>query len=201
MALNDLYKVTFHQHAAGSGQKILNVFWYEQTVGSGGADKLHEAFEGVVRPGFQALQSNEIFYDKLEYINLDDLTDFHTEVYDLTQHGNITGGDIADFLAFGFRLERATRALRHGYKRVAGVLEEHVDNEAVASAYTATVASLATKLGQDIQDVALANTWSPRIVRVTRTNPGVLPAQYSYTSGAIAGVTFYGFTTQNTRKR
>lgn len=200
MATGDLYQVKLHQTSFVRRQPMLNVFWYEQTSGAGGADKLYEAFETEVRAVLATLQSSEVEHDKVEIINTGDPTDFHTEVY-ASAGGSVNGADTADFLAFGFRLERATRNLRHGYKRFAGVCEEHIDAGNLASSYATIASNVGTALAADIDDVAQANTFSPRIVRVTRTNPGVLPAQYSYLTGSIAGVTFYGFTTQNTRKR
>lgn len=201
MAQGDLYWLKAFQRDSQYLQDVLNVYWYEQTSAAGSAADLEDAWREDVRPALLDIQSDNIAYTLIETVNVNDVSDFET-VQPTGINGLRVGTQLPPWISWGFRLGRASRASRHGYKRIAGVNEEDTedgwfDNAAIGTEMTAAIAAL----WADISYTATGNTYAPRIVKVTRTNPGVLPATYTYTGYPIGSASFYGVTSQNTRKR
>lgn len=200
MAQNDLYKLRMVARDTTFGQEVQNIFWYKQVSVTGNAESLAKGWYEDVLPDIQAIVHSHIDFDLAEAINVDTPTDFYNQLMGAT-YGGRTGAELPPWFCHGYRLARSSRESRHGYKRFAGVVEEDVSGVTYAAGIAAAVAALGVQLKTNIVYSIDSAEFEPRIVRVTRVNPGVVPAVYTYQDWAIADATWYGWTTQNTRKR
>jgi len=110
MAVGDRFKVTVHQTLFT--EPLVNVFCYEQTGGTGGAFELGTAFLSDVWDVVQTVQSDEVLTSHVEVINEDDDTDFSSILCTSGCAGTRTGDTMPRFVAWAFRLNRASRASR-----------------------------------------------------------------------------------------
>jgi len=189
MAVGDLYRTKHFQSLAG--QQILNVYYFEQTVGSGGAQDLNLAFTLDVLPKVKANQSSQVLHTFLESESLDDPGDFAT-----LSLGNSPGDDgtafMPTFVAWGFQMVRATKTTRHGYKRIAGMVESKVTDGVADASATAELQAYADIWPGPITD-ALGNEFDIKIIR-NPDDPGTRVVN------DVAECVYQRVTTQNTRK-
>lgn len=191
MASGDLYQLIDHQDFGG--QKMLNVYWFYQTLGAGGAQDLATDWVAHLSTELRAIQSSLLTHESVSVINLDDDSDFYELAWVANNLGSVGGDVLPLFTAWGFRYNRSSRSTRHGYKRVPGVAEADTNAGQASAGVLARLAALETKLAADV--VGGNGTWSPRIVKITGSSPNLV-----YTPAGVASVQFYAVTSQNSRK-
>lgn len=191
MAVGDRYRITDAQLYLSEG--VLNVYHYKQTSGAGGsAEDLRTAFFNVLLQEILALQSNNLSHVAITTINLDNLDDFDINIPTSSNIGeDTTLNPLASFYAFSFQYVRATRASRHGWKRIAGIPEEAVVGNTVVGSYNTIAVGVASYMGGNLNSGNAVYT--PVIVR-----KNIVPA--ASLDFGIQDVVFKGVTTQNTRK-
>jgi len=121
MATDDVFLVRDVQTFLG--EQMMNTYTYKQRTGSRGAEDLALAWIAGVLPAIQAIQNNGLVHDYVEVINYNDEGDFYVETLGSGFEGDVSGEPLPKFNAWGYRINRATRAVRNGSKRYAGVSE------------------------------------------------------------------------------
>lgn len=189
MAVGDLYRLKDFQSMAG--QQILNVYYFEQTLGSGGAEALNIAFTLDVLPAVRNMQSASLVHTILESENLDDVADFDTVTLGALP-GNRDPEFAPLFVAYSFIMQRTTKATRHGHKRIGGVGDSNVvDGEANATVLPHLTA-YADLFPGPITDV-LGNEYMLVIIR-NPDDPGTRIVN------PVSDAAYQRVTSQNTRK-
>lgn len=195
VAVDDLVQVkTFGSYL---GVETLNVYYYRvdslgPTPETAYAD-VADWFENTVIPAIAAWQINFFVWTKIEIENLSNGIDVFTRSINIPG-SNVQTIDqaVPSFVTFGWKILRASRVTRHGYKRFSGLLEQQVSGndpgltQAEIDAVSAVISSGFDASGTNFQDI---------IVKRPLPLPGQ-PYQYSFTNGAE----FRGLGTQNTRK-
>ena len=180
------------------GQQIRNVYWYDDSPQPGDAADLADTFNTNVIPSIRDVQNDALTHIELEVNNVDDLTDF--TIFDLGGiAGTVTGTGAPPFIATQIKLVRATRAVRNGFKRYAGVAAGLVDEDDIVgtTVYTA-LQTLATVLQSSLAS-ALPAQYDPVIVRRT-VDPATGVVSYTAFEMDTAIADPY-LTTQSSRKR
>jgi len=194
VASGDLYVVKDHQVGLGQTQ-VLNVYYYRQILGSENALVLAGRFEQLMLPAVINVQSDAITHHAIEVRNVDDPLDWANLTLTSLNQGMRGTVHMPPFVAWAFRYNRASLAVRHGQKRIGGVSEQDVDAGLASAGVSANLQALAAAMGANLATVGLENEWEPRIVRVT----GV-PGAYVYTDFPVNSVQYVRVSTQNTRK-
>lgn len=194
MAIGDKYQLRDKQDYRG--QLCLNVYYYVQTEGTEGAESLANAFFQDVVSAVRPLQVDNLSHTGIEVINLDNLSDFYELMPTANNAGTISTEMDAIFMAYSFKLVRTSRAVRNGYKRVAGVAVADVsDGDVDTAAYTRLQAA-ADAMAANIQYSTDSAIFKPVIMKKTGTSPNIV-----YTAYDISDVTYsQTFTTQSSRK-
>lgn len=183
------------------GESMLNRFWYQAGVSPDTIDVL------ALIPAFTAMVSNE-----WEAVVSDDWTAVTVECDEVTSSQNfytgnsnigpglITGDTLGPNVAYSFRLNRATKATRSGWKRIAGVAESSQIDGVAATAQMILNDAFAAVLDNPLT-VGIDAIY-PVIVRKTYTgDPPVLNDPTDWIYNIISGVSAKeNLTTQNTRK-
>lgn len=193
MPVGDLYQLKAVQTNNPDPQEHMNVYYYQQTSGAASdADDLALNWAIDVMPSLLAIQSVRIGYIRIEVINLDNPTDFHTAPLTSGNAGLRAGEMLPQFVAWAFRLNRASMLSRHGQKRIMGVAESDQSNGVEVAGMATALATAAAALGANVTD-AIGGSWTPRIARIAPPSP--------HTSFPITGATYVRISSQNTRKR
>lgn len=192
MAAQDVYLLKDNQTYLG--ETLMNVYTYYHLEGEGGAQELAEAFEASVLPDIQAIQNIGVVHDDLNVLNYNDDEDFYVMTLGSSYVGGVSGEAFPRYNAWGYILNRATRQVRNGGKRYAGV-SENWQTGGVANAGTALTAleALAITLGARLSDVS-GNSWELKI-------PSFVGGPAIPIPQPISEVTYDKMTTQNSRKR
>lgn len=193
MAVGDLWRIIDRQLL--SAQQCLNVYFYEEmtspTEGTP-ADALTVAFIQSIEAVIKNFQSSSCLHFQYEVTNLDDPDQFGT--FSNATTGTVASEALPPFVAWAFRLDRASRLVRNGQKRIPGVPESLQVNGEPTSAALALLNLGAVALGGDISAIAPNGSWRPRIAHRLGTVPE------TYTPYAIAGASYSAISSQNTRK-
>jgi hypothetical protein len=174
--LSTVYQLLFKQNFAG--QDILNVFFYDHTVGSGGSADLVGMFITDVAPLINALQAAVMQNVGVEAINLGVTSDFWAST--LSGTGSISSDSLPPQDAINFTFRSADRAVRKGGKRISGVPEsKQVDGGIIDSGYLTAIEALREQFKTDL--TLSGNTFHPIIVKRIKTAvTGTVPLQYTY---------------------
>jgi len=161
VALSDVYQLIDHQQYIN--QDIENVWFFEKLDPAGTAADLIQAFITDLLPAVRQIQGSGFYHAFVDCLNLGDLGDFDTEVTNV--FGTAGGGDLLpSFNAVGYSLKPATRAVRPGSKRFAGILEAVVTNGAITEpTFVANVEALRIKLDDNV--VGALSEYQPVIVK------------------------------------
>jgi len=195
MASGNRYQLTLNGTLLG--EPCANVFYYKASGGAAIASDLTAAWDTAVRTDWTAVTSVEYTFVNLVAINMDNLADFAFDPYP----GSITGGVSGECLpranAWTFQYVRATRASRHGWKRVGGVPESQQNNGVATAGAVTLLNTLATTLFTNL--TAVGTTFTPVIFRYYSVpfdplNPVVLD------DFPVASVDYRYIGTQNSRK-
>lgn len=195
MGLNgDFYELCVKQTLFG--EEVCNVFHYQLLRDGPGIGNLITEWNTNIKPVVQAVQSNDLTYVEYEGFNINSpQTEFSKAATAGT--GTVTGDAMPRFVAFGFNLIRATKEVRNGSKRIAGVVESMVVDGVLDPLYQTSVDAVANAFASVIQ-VGGIDTFLPVILRRT----GTLSTGYTVTaSAAVNDANFVRITTQNSRKR
>lgn len=190
MALLDTYKAVIH--ADYLGKDCQNRFYYRQTAGTSLlAGGLNAALVDDLIPIMASLQSEDLVYDRIEIINMDNPADFGI----FPVPGPITGARVGttapSFNAWAFRLNRTTRNIRNGRKSLAGVMEGDTTGNDPHPDFLPVLNAAGIIFGATIVNTA-GDAYAPLLAREVL---GVI----TY-SEPVSSAQFVRYSTQNSRK-
>lgn len=147
MALSDLYVLDHKQSYLN--EPIHNIYTFE-ALGTGSSTDLVNAFQADILPKVQALQSDDIRTDSLLAYNLGSLADIDEKT--INTLGLTTEADMLPiFNAVNFTFKPASRAVRPGSKRIAGIPESaQTDGRITLAGYITAMETLRTAFGNEI---------------------------------------------------
>jgi len=197
VAIGDLYQLIDRQEFAS--QTVLNVYYY-RLVSSGGsapfANDLALAFFETLIPAIIDVQVEGLHHNALEVSCPDDPSDFITLTIVAPDGVGTAGTDgLPPFVAGAIRLNRASRELRNGQKRLAGPPESAQTNGTVTGTYTTSMNVIAALMAGSLTETGHSSVFVPRIVRKQRTPPYAITADIG-----ISSAEFTKLSSQNTRK-
>lgn len=189
MPAGDLYELRDFQVA--DSNEILNVYWFQQTGGTGDATDLATAFADQWLPDILGIQSGTCEHVHAVVVNHDDGGDFADFSY--ASNSGARGGNAGpNFTSYAFILRRSTRLVRNGWKRYGPPAEgDIIGNAASGSPILTALAALAGTLSAPLVDGP--NVYSMRIVH--KDAGGAL------TPYPVATVDYVRVTTQTTRRK
>lgn len=175
-------------------EQCMNSYYFQQVEGAGGAEDLALAFIESILPEILNIQSSGVTHDNIEVTNYDDLEDFHTEALTSANVGSRSGEALPRFNAWAFRILRASRNSKNGWKRFAGITETDQSGGVAAAGMSTALDAVAAVLGVRLSDVN-GNSWDMKIPGSQFAAPGI-PVPHP-----TAGSEYVKITTQNSRKR
>lgn len=191
MPAGDVYKLTLV--AASGGTPITNVFHYRQTFGLSGGGVLADQFIEEIFPLIQDVVSNQTIFDRVEYLNYNDVADFGIDDAIQGETGERIGDTLPRFNAWSFFYQRTTRATRNGAKRFGVVSENDQTNGAADMDMLVILENTADGLSQFI-NLGGVDIWKPIIARISENGQEVL------LENDVQAVQYRRLSTQNTRK-
>lgn len=164
MALADIYVLEDVQ-VIGGVEVILNTYTYQRNAPEGSALELANAFIQDVQLLVEQIQVTSLEHTVTRVYSLGDLEDFA----EVTQTGN-TGVNATEaypsYVAVNFTLRAASRAVRPGSKRYAGIPEAAgVGNVITNSGFITALNNLRVGLSAVIESPEDATTYSPVVVK------------------------------------
>lgn len=202
----DVLQIKMFQELVGIEGEILNVFYYQcgSTVTpwtlNDNAEGFTDSWAEVIISLFTPLQTAQLTHTRLEVNNLMAFaTDFFNHPYDAPIPGAVGFEYMSPATAYSIQLTRTFRTTRHGSKRVAGVPEPYVANNALAGSAITLMPSLVGTLGGPIF-IEYNSSFDPVELEPVILKSPVLttpPTIINPVSGAI----FRGIGSQNTRKQ
>lgn len=201
--VDDVIQITANQ--TYQGEKVLNVYYYKVRDVAGGetlADTLENGFLPII-DAITPIQDDGVLYPSISALNLSNGLDYAEIV--TGRQGALAGLPMASFVAWSFRLVRASRLTRHGGKRIVGVIEEWVDgNTANPSQPQMSNAEAALSADLDLYNTIPQATGSavPVIVgRCRLTDVGCTPGELDLSRvNGISAAQFLGLSSQVSRK-
>lgn len=185
----------FATWGAQQAVSLNNIYFYESNGQNNSAANLITAWESNVHPSIMDMTTAAITYNRMECVNLDEPGDFHEQSFDAPPNqGVLIGDSLPPFVCWRFQYMRATRLVRHGWKRFAGVPEAWVA-DGVISGHGTEILALETALGATIVG-GLGLNYEPKIAR----RIPVVGQPTEYELFPIAEVAFRGISSQNSRK-
>jgi hypothetical protein len=139
----------------GLSQPIVNVFFYiatPDTEAVATAFLMAEAFEPLVPDAINTLQITTVTNSELYVYNLLDPTDL--EVRGLSGGGDTAGTVNTQIDAIGFRSNRTRRDIRRGFKRIGGIPDSAVVDQALNTAFNTAAGTLAGLFGDQLLTTA-----------------------------------------------
>lgn len=191
MSLGDRYKLTLVSQSGST--TVNNVFHYRQTLGVLGGEILAQEFINEVYPHIRSIVSNQIVFQRVEWINYDDLADFGEDDSIAGEGGERPGTTLPRFNVWSFIYNRTTRATRNGWKRFSTVAEDDQDNGAATAAMLLLLQDAANGLEQFV-NFGGTEIWRPIIVRLDAKGSTILE------ENNVRSVTYRRLSTQNSRK-
>lgn len=205
MEQGDIIRITDVQAMDGYAQPIRNVYYYLVATATGEqplqtyAEDIVGAFYTKIIVPMLALQSASIKHVEVEFFNMSFQQEEATQTWDTPIPGSVAGEVMPANVAYSIKLQRYSRVVRNGAKRISGVPEiATTQGRILISAYTSLMATLTTAMSTPmaVEGDSVDSLFSPIICRVPQ-NPGVTPTVYTQ----ITEGSFRGFGTQNTRKQ
>lgn len=181
-------------------QTVLNVFHFRVTEDVTPVTTTLTAFYALwqtnVLPTLKAIISDQLSYNGAKLKHILGGTD-EADVGHAAIPGLVSGDPMPPFVAWEFKYVRATTTTRHGFKRFAGISENHQTSGLINPAVVTAVNALAVKLGDIVwSGLAGDNVFTPVIL--SRFDGGV-PRVPPITNDVNA-VVYARITSQNTRK-
>lgn len=183
----------FQQYLMPTVNEALNVWGYKSNIAViGEVDALADAWIAQVLPKVIAVQADNTYTIGIEVLELNG-TNFTTRALSSGNRGLRSGGFDAPFIAWSFRLNRASLGKRSGAKRFGCLVDSDVVNGAAIAGVSTALADLATQIAAPLT-VGIIQTWFPVILE----RP--VPPSTTWGEHASNGATYRGVSTQNTRK-
>lgn len=192
MAIGD--KFTLKDKYIFLDEECMNVYYYEQTAGSVGAEALAQQWVADILPLILEFQHANAVHSAIEVNNLLDDEDFHTEVLTTDNAGLLLGETLPRYNAWGFRKNRANSSYRNGSIRIAGIAEGSQDGGVAGSAALEDLGTFAAAIGGELTHSS-GGKW------LLRTPSGTFVGGSVPVPTPIASVQYVRMTTQNSRKR
>lgn len=201
MAVGGIYRLKVVS-SLGSGDEILNIFHYllqsddsavPQTEGEL-CDQLINGFSDHVLGPWLDIVSAQWRVERLEADNISGFA-FSTSPAGAGYEGHVAGESLPRFVSYNIMLQRTTSEHRNGHKRICGVPEGWQN--------TGTFTGDSVKMGdflETLSDVlnpvegSVSTFWLPVIARYNTGHTAVV------SHNLIAGASFRGFGSQNSRK-
>lgn len=200
MATGNLYTITDVQTL--QSQQVLNVYVYKQLAEpSAGTSiaSLVNAFIEFVAYRVQNLQTAEVHHEGLYVINLDNPDEF--ALIPIADDGNVSGETLPPFAAWAFRLNRTSRAVRNGQKRIAGIPESYQQGGYASATADTAIAAYATILSAILVNSVDGGSFQPRILhKATTAGVGGATETTPRADYAVGSAQYTAISTQNTRK-
>lgn len=192
--ISDVYQLT-HTMLWNNAEPMVNVYFYQRNTGLGTAQQLANAWSEDVLPAIRAWQSQIVWHDRCEVINLGDLTDFGGTNYTNTRGLNTSADPLPAFNAVQYTLRAGSRAVRPGSKRYPGITEGDVTAGVITSSGVITqLNALGAALIANIQ-AGTGETFAPVIVKRVKyaPEPGKVAYRLPETTGELVapGITGY----------
>jgi hypothetical protein len=171
------------------GEEMLNVYFYADPTSAGDADDLRLAFKDAFQLQLLDIQSVDLSHVALDVVNLFADGDFSTDSDVAT--GTIGTESFPHAVAVNFTLRPASRAVRPGSKRYAGVPESASNHNVINdSSYITQLNLVKDNLALEIAaPTDPVSSYIPVVVkRIPYTTPGGNPAYRLPTSGTEADV-------------
>jgi hypothetical protein len=184
------------------GQQVINRYWYRlDTSSTPDLPSLGNDFQVDVLIPLLQIQSSELEHIDLTIINHSNLANYYTDPVNLP--GILTDPAVMPpFCAIGVRLNRSSRDMRNGQKRIAGLQENYQSDGFLESGILGTVATAVS--GMDNVLTESIRNYYPVVVRdrPTKLDPDIDPYdtstwRYTFVSGVVVK---NAITTQNSRK-
>ena len=192
MAIGEIYELTDRQ--TFGNREIVNRYHYRNVNEAGTAEDLALAYVGDVLPFVTPLQTVNLNHFAINVINYDDPGDFIEYAIDIDGNSTSTGDDMPPFLACRFVLHRASRDVRNGSKRYAGLREQDVVADNVTAGYKGRMVNLADALELNITSPVTGEFELVIYGAVTPNRPTPIVV-------GVTGVSaLFSVTTQNSRK-
>lgn len=205
MQQGDIIRITDVQRLGTFSGQIRNVYYYQAFTMTGEAplqiyaeDILAAFFTTVLTP-LLAIQAVSLEHIEVEFFNMSFQQEEVTQTWDVPLQGTVAGEYMPANVAYSFKLQRYSRVVRNGAKRISGVPEVATQGGRLLNpAYQTVVSAAANAFAQPltVEGDSVDALLNPVIVRVP-SNPGVVPTVFS----TITEGSFRGFGTQNTRKQ
>lgn len=200
MAVGDIYQAIDVQELFG--QQVLNVYHYKMlTAPSTGlaVNALYRAMDSIINGVLVLLQSSQLKHTGWAMTNLDDDSEFALIPTNYFASGPADA--MPPFVAYSFRYNRDSRAVRNGQKRYAGVCESFVDSGVLTSVPLVNADALAVLLQGPLTDVLTGAIFQPRILhRATTAGVGGATSTTPRADYGVASVQYVRVSSQNTRK-
>jgi hypothetical protein len=173
---------------------FLNVYGYRSNIAVvNEIDELLNAFIAQVLPKICDIQSNNMTHDRLEVYELN-TPNFAVRTLTSGNVGTRIGSQDANFVAWGFRLNRATLGTRSGLKRIGAASDSDISAGSAVPSVVAPLNAMAAAYGAPLT-VGIIETWFPVILHRPTGGSTV------WSDSGSNGATYVNVTTQNTRKR
>lgn len=143
--LDHVYLLKDHQ-LWGDAKRVLNCWTYACDYNGAGMplSDLLSLWAVTTLQHVLSTQSSAVTHDQLELFDMTDGVDYASMTLTVDNVGQRSGEARAPFEAWAFRLNRETRATRHGQKRLAGVAEGDAADYEPTTAMLAILATAAT---------------------------------------------------------
>jgi len=169
MAIGDVLLLRDEQ-VWNSSIQVINQYFYEVTTAatlSNESTALGEAFIANVLPGIESIQGEVMLHNRISVRNLGVPTDFNDILLSPPAQGNLAEDAMPPFVTWTFQYVRGTLAVRHGWKRIAGVTEPKVEAGVAISSFLATLAGVAEDMEEQLGEDGGTGIYVPRIARLT----------------------------------
>lgn len=178
------------------GVNVNNVYHYRiNAIGTGTlGQRVLEIFTLRLWPRIILLQHESLSHDAVVWVNLNNLTEFGTEVPAPAVTGSLQQEANVSFNAIKIRLNRETRLTRNGFKRIGGLDEAVTTGNTINPAFAADAALMGTEMG--VNQTIGGWIFQPVIYGRETGPPNNLPIRVN---NVVAGITV-GVTSQSSRK-
>jgi len=182
VATGDIFQLKDLQARNGSGEVIMNSYFFRQTSATGTAQDLAEAFDGDWLTAIRGIQADAIQHRSIEVTNLFTVDDFGDVGFDDgARRGVYVGEMFPIFDSVTFRLVRTSRAVRNGYKRIAGIPETAAVSGIIGNPdYITALAVVSNLFKGSVESDDASMTWDHIVLKRNRTGAGTALDPYRY---------------------
>jgi len=182
MAAGDVYQLKLSTQPPNVGDEALNIFFYQCITAGATLEEMFQGWDDVTGLQIRSMQSVNCLWNYVEIINLYDLDELFTHIYPAgTVHGVISGDSAPAGVAINFTLQRSSRSVRNGAKRIGGIPNGVLANGIVtAGDYITQLNDTATAFGDEWNGDDGVSTYVPVIVKRIRSDNPDYPVDSKY---------------------